>query len=260
MTHFISKCLENVENFAKLGLIPGLILNWNARILFMNSRLYNLLPCTGWLLCYSLNLSFCHILSPWLGQYSWLWLLCYSLNFSFSQILSPWLGEYSWLWLLCYSLNLSFSQILSPWLHCFSYFQTLYVNETHTHLSKTEFETSFFYVSLSDFDLYILNKYCIYSFPCWCYVFRSYVAQLCSVKENIVYSGCFDTHWISALNKFLDPGWRNRVDSGIGLSYRPVSLCSPMGRIRLCPLVKDYEFGLMSCLCGFTFMFIPERK
>jgi hypothetical protein len=31
--------------------------------------------------------------------------------------------------------------------------------ETQTHITKTEFETSFFDVSLSDFDLYILKKY-----------------------------------------------------------------------------------------------------
>ncbi len=30
---------------------------------------------------------------------------------------------------------------------------------THTHISKTEFVTSFYDVSMSDFDLYILKKY-----------------------------------------------------------------------------------------------------
>ncbi len=40
-----------------------------------------------------------------------------------------------------------------------SYFQTLYINETHKHIPKTEFVTSFFDVSMSDFDLYILKKY-----------------------------------------------------------------------------------------------------
>jgi hypothetical protein len=39
------------------------------------------------------------------------------------------------------------------------YFQTLYINETHTHISKTEFVTSFLDVNMSDFDLYILKKY-----------------------------------------------------------------------------------------------------
>jgi hypothetical protein len=37
--------------------------------------------------------------------------------------------------------------------------KTLYINETHTHIFKTEFVTSFFDVSMSDFDLYILKKY-----------------------------------------------------------------------------------------------------
>jgi hypothetical protein len=31
--------------------------------------------------------------------------------------------------------------------------------KTHTHISKTEFVTSLFDVSMSDFDLYILKKY-----------------------------------------------------------------------------------------------------
>ncbi len=39
------------------------------------------------------------------------------------------------------------------------YFQTLYINETHTHISKTELFTSFLDVNLSDFDLYILKKF-----------------------------------------------------------------------------------------------------
>jgi hypothetical protein len=33
------------------------------------------------------------------------------------------------------------------------------MNETHTHMSKTEFVTSFLEVNMSDFDLYILKKY-----------------------------------------------------------------------------------------------------
>ncbi len=37
--------------------------------------------------------------------------------------------------------------------------QTLYINETHTHISKTEFVTSFLDVNISDFDLYIPKKY-----------------------------------------------------------------------------------------------------
>jgi hypothetical protein len=41
----------------------------------------------------------------------------------------------------------------------FLYVQTLYINETHTHISKTEFVTSFLDVNMSDFDLYILKKY-----------------------------------------------------------------------------------------------------
>ncbi len=40
-----------------------------------------------------------------------------------------------------------------------SYFQTLYIYETQTHISKIEFVTSFFDVSMSDFYLYILKKY-----------------------------------------------------------------------------------------------------
>ncbi len=41
------------------------------------------------------------------------------------------------------------------------YFQTLYayINETHTHISKTEFVTSFLDLKMSDFDLYTLKKY-----------------------------------------------------------------------------------------------------
>jgi hypothetical protein len=41
------------------------------------------------------------------------------------------------------------------------YFQTLYINETHTHISKTEFVTSFLDLNMSDFDLCILKK-CIF--------------------------------------------------------------------------------------------------
>jgi hypothetical protein len=39
------------------------------------------------------------------------------------------------------------------------YFQTLYINEIHTHISKTEFVTSFLDVNMSDFYLFILKKY-----------------------------------------------------------------------------------------------------
>ncbi len=55
--------------------------------------------------------------------------------------------------------NLGLADILK-WITDFSYFQTLYVNETHTHISKTEFVTLFLDpVHMSDFDLYILKKY-----------------------------------------------------------------------------------------------------
>ncbi len=44
--------------------------------------------------------------------------------------------------------------------------------------------------------------------------------------------------------------WGDKVDSGIGLSYRPASLCSragqydnPMPGLTLSPLVRDYELG-----------------
>ncbi len=46
-------------------------------------------------------------------------------------------------------------------------------NETHTH-------TVFPKQNLSLFDLFIFVRNNNY-FPCWCYVFRSYGAQLCSV-------------------------------------------------------------------------------
>ncbi len=45
---------------------------------------------------------------------------------------------------------------LTNWL---SYIQTLYLNESHTHMSKTEFDTSFIHVNMSDFDIYIPKKY-----------------------------------------------------------------------------------------------------
>jgi hypothetical protein len=33
--------------------------------------------------------------------------------------------------------------------------------------------------------------------------------------------------------KFIVPEWGDKVESGIGLSYRPVSLCNLAGRYRL---------------------------
>ncbi len=44
------------------------------------------------------------------------------------------------------------------------------MNEIHTHISKTEFVTSFFDVRcLILIVIFVRNNY---SFPCWCYVFR----------------------------------------------------------------------------------------
>jgi hypothetical protein len=45
--------------------------------------------------------------------------------------------------------------------------KTLYINETHTHITKTEFVTSFLDLNMSDFDLYILYSLAgiIYSDP-----------------------------------------------------------------------------------------------
>jgi hypothetical protein len=48
---------------------------------------------------------------------------------------------------------------IHEWITWSLYFQTLYINETHTHISKTDFVTSFFDVNISDFDFYILKKY-----------------------------------------------------------------------------------------------------
>jgi hypothetical protein len=51
--------------------------------------------------------------------------------------------------------------------------------------------------------------------------------------------------------KFIVSVWRDKVNSGIGLSYRPAKLHrlagrydNPICRNQLYPTVRDYEFGL----------------
>ncbi len=59
-----------------------------------------------------------------------------------------------------HSFSISSSLHRNSWMDNWSsYFQILYINETHTHISKTEFVTSFLDLNMSDFYLYILKKY-----------------------------------------------------------------------------------------------------
>jgi hypothetical protein len=58
----------------------------------------------------------------------------------------------------------------------------IYIYETHTHISKTEFVTSFFDVSMSDFDLYILTKYLFIPLLVLCIPILG--AQLCSYNQR----------------------------------------------------------------------------
>jgi hypothetical protein len=57
------------------------------------------------------------------------------------------------------------------------------------------------------------------------------------------------------------------VESGIGLSYRPASLCSlgltgqynnPMQELTLSPTVRDYEFGSCSLVKFFSYVLSAE--
>jgi hypothetical protein len=52
--------------------------------------------------------------------------------------------------------------------------------------------------------------------------------------------------------KFIVPDWEDKVDSDIGLSYRPASICSlpdrydnPMPESTFSPSTRDYEFGIV---------------
>jgi hypothetical protein len=54
------------------------------------------------------------------------------------------------------------------------------MNETHKHISKTEFVTSFFDTSMSAFYLYLRRKYLFIPLLVLC-ILILYGAQLCSV-------------------------------------------------------------------------------
>jgi hypothetical protein len=68
-------------------------------------------------------------------------------------------------------------------------------------------------------------------------------------KYLVIYEDFF-FFFISAVAKFRVPDWEDKVNSDIGLSYRPTRLCSlagryenPMPELTLSPPDRDYEFG-----------------
>jgi hypothetical protein len=93
----------------------------------------------------------------------------------------------------------------------------------NTHISKTEFETSFSNVSLSDFDLYILNKYLFIRLPE--YVFRSYGAQLCSVpcKRYTISGQLMQSHYSIASCPIFDLVTRSNQRISTEVAEKPPS-------------------------------------
>jgi hypothetical protein len=63
----------------------------------------------------------------------------------------------------------------------------------HTHISKTEFVTSFFDVSMSDFDLYILKKYLLIPLLVLCIPILGRPTLQCLIVFPLFATGVIDT-------------------------------------------------------------------
>ncbi len=98
-----------------------------------------------------------------------------------------------------------------------------------------------------------------YLFPCSsCLGLCNFLSAMSSVCNPCLF--CFSVVVCSHIHS---PWLGDKVDSGIGLSYRPASQCSPAGRYIIrypmpestfFPLVSDYEFGhwsVLSLSCSF---------
>jgi hypothetical protein len=82
-------------------------------------------------------------------------------------------------------LSVPSTEILK-WITDFHTSKTIYINETPTLVSKTEFFISFSNITMTNFDLQILEKYIF--IPCSRYIFQSYGAQICSIYLDCLLS------------------------------------------------------------------------
>jgi hypothetical protein len=68
--------------------------------------------------------------------------------------------------------------------------------------------------------------------------------------------------FLKAVAEFIVPDWGDKVNSGIGLSYRPAGgpVRQPYGGVDYISPVRDHEFGLRNCclmgspcICSYKF-------
>ncbi len=93
----------------------------------------------------------------------------------------------------------SYSRIGRPFVGIYKSLTDTWMNKTHIYL-KSKFATLFFDVSTVCLILVFIFLRNNYSFPCWCYVFWSYGAQLCSVGGAHIGTNSASSHnWCGSL-------------------------------------------------------------
>ncbi len=88
--------------------------------------------------------------------------------------------------------------------------------QTHTHISKTEFVTSFLDLNMSDFDLYILKKYIFIPLLVLCIPIQWGPALQCACKIGIPYTKkytCVRPYRIFTYLKSLYNSWTLTLES-----------------------------------------------
>ncbi len=79
-----------------------------------------------------------------------------------------------------------------------------------------------------------------------------FVSFASPIRRNFKQEPVYFTISIRPVAKFIVPDREDKVDSGIGLSHRPASICrlpglyivqQPYAGVNFIPPVRDYEFG-----------------